>query len=66
VVKEGTHKHYKRNMKKAVPLLKPDLVLVGVLQLDDLAQPYENNFVLSETHIAAKANKLRKEQKWNS
>lgn len=35
---------YKENMSKAVPLLKPDLVLVGVLQLDDLAQLFENNF----------------------
>ena len=35
---------YKQYMEKAVPLLKPDLVLVGVLQLDDLAQLYENNF----------------------
>jgi lysophospholipase L1-like esterase len=35
---------YKKYMEKAVPLLKPDLVLVGVLQLDDLAQLYEKNF----------------------
>jgi lysophospholipase L1-like esterase len=35
---------YKKYMEKAIPLLKPDLVLVGVLQLDDLAQLYENNF----------------------
>ena len=35
-------------MLKAVPLLKPDLVsLVGVLQEDDLAQLYENNFKIS-------------------
>lgn len=38
---------YKQYMKKAIPLLKPDLVLVGVLQLDDLAQLYENNFKYS-------------------
>jgi hypothetical protein len=31
-------------MSRAVPLLKPDLVLVGILQIDDLAQLYENNF----------------------
>lgn len=35
---------YKEYMARAVPLLKPDLVLVGVLQLDDLAQLFENNF----------------------
>lgn len=35
---------YKKYLGKAVPLLKPDLVLVGVLQSDDLAQLYENNF----------------------
>lgn len=35
---------YKDYVKKIVPVLKPDLVLVGVLQLDDLAQLYENNF----------------------
>ena len=34
---------YLEYMNKAIPLLKPDLVLVGVLQLDDLAQLYENN-----------------------
>jgi lysophospholipase L1-like esterase len=38
---------YKKYMLKAVPLLKPDLVLVGVLQEDDLAQLYENNFKIS-------------------
>lgn len=37
---------YKKYMLKAVPLLKPDLVLVGVMQLDDLAQLYENNFII--------------------
>jgi len=35
---------YKKNMEKAVPLLKPDLVLAGVLQIDDLVQLYEMNF----------------------
>ena len=46
---------YKKYLAKAVPLLKPDLVLVGVLQADDLAQLYENNFL---THV--NANILRK------
>ncbi len=40
---------YKKYMKKAVPLLKPDLVLVGVLQVDDLAQLYEQNFLVNQT-----------------
>lgn len=31
---------YAKYMDKAVPLLKPDLVIVGVLQIDDLAQSY--------------------------
>ena len=35
---------YLRYMEKAVPMLMPDLVLIGVLQLDDLAQLYENHF----------------------
>ena len=35
---------YLRYMSRIVPLLKPDLVLVGVLQGDDLAQLYENHF----------------------
>ncbi len=39
---------YKKHMWRAVPALKPDLVLVGVLQGDDLAQ-------LSEDRAAQKA-----------
>jgi lysophospholipase L1-like esterase len=35
---------YLENIKKIVPALKPDLVLLGMLQLDDLAQAYEENF----------------------
>lgn len=35
---------YKKYMAELVPLLKPDLVLVGVLQLDDLAQLHEYKF----------------------
>jgi len=38
---------YKKYMEKAIPLLKPDLVLVGVLQSGDLAQLYENNFIIN-------------------
>jgi len=34
---------YKANLTRIVPFLKPDLVLMGVLQLDDLAQLYENS-----------------------
>lgn len=37
---------YKKHMSQALPLLKPDLVLVGILQLDDLAQLFETNFIL--------------------
>lgn len=35
---------YKNYINKVVPMLKPDLVLVGVLQVDDLAQVFENEF----------------------
>ncbi|MCB9334216.1 MAG: hypothetical protein H6574_24470 [Lewinellaceae bacterium] len=35
---------YKEYIEKAVPVLKPDLVLVGVLELDDLAQLFENHY----------------------
>ena len=31
-----------------VPVLKPDLVLIGVLELDDLAQLYENNYGIAD------------------
>ena len=41
---------YKKYLGKAVPLLKPDLVLVGALQLDDLAQLFENNFITNQPH----------------
>ena len=34
---------YATHIEKLVPVLKPDLVLVGVLQIDDLAQIYENS-----------------------
>jgi lysophospholipase L1-like esterase len=34
---------YATHVEKLVPVLKPDLVLVGVLQIDDLAQIYENS-----------------------
>ena len=40
---------YKKYMEKAAPLLKPDLVLVGVLQIDDLAQLYTYSFVARES-----------------
>ncbi|MDP4262543.1 MAG: SGNH/GDSL hydrolase family protein [Bacteroidota bacterium] len=38
---------YKENIEKIIPILKPDLVLLGVLQLDDLAQIYESDFPVS-------------------
>jgi len=37
----------KTHMSRVVPLLKPDLVLVGVLQENDLGQLYENNYKIS-------------------
>lgn len=40
---------HKNNITKLVPLLKPDLVLLGILQLDDLAQLYENKYFLKNT-----------------
>jgi lysophospholipase L1-like esterase len=39
---------YKKYLRKAVPVLKPDLVLIGLLQLDDLAQLYENRAKITE------------------
>ncbi len=39
---------YLRYMGKAVPMLKPDLVLVGILQGDDLAQEYESRFMSTD------------------
>ncbi len=48
---------YKKHMEKAVPLLRPDLVLVGVLQGDDLAQSYEHNFIFNQ--ISVDANSLK-------
>ena len=35
---------YRGVICKALPLLKPDLVIVGVLQFEDLAQEYEFNY----------------------
>lgn len=39
---------YKQYLADAVPMLKPDLVLVGVLEEDDLAQLYETNFKVED------------------
>ena len=39
---------YKKYVEKVVPILKPDLVLVGVLQLDDLAQLFTNSFIVNQ------------------
>jgi len=54
---------YKKSMARAVPLLKPDLVLVGVVQGDDLAQLYEENFNVraskSETRLRQISEKLK-------
>jgi hypothetical protein len=37
---------YKRCLEKILPLLKPRIVVVGVLQADDLAQLYEKHYPL--------------------
>lgn len=42
---------YQQFVSKAVPLLKPDLVLVGVLQLDDLAQLFENKLTAVKANV---------------
>jgi len=48
---------YKKYIAKAVPLLKPDLVLVGVLQLDDLAQLYPDTLTFQKLFIKGKGIK---------
>ncbi|HAO46891.1 MAG TPA: hypothetical protein PLZ45_08090, partial [Ferruginibacter sp.] len=42
---------YKTALRKMIPALKPDLVILGMLQLDDLAQSYE------EAHRPVKKDK---------
>ncbi|MBN8649896.1 MAG: SGNH/GDSL hydrolase family protein [Cytophagales bacterium] len=42
---------YKEFISRAVPVLKPDLVLVGVLQLDDLAQLFENKLAAVKANV---------------
>jgi lysophospholipase L1-like esterase len=49
---------YKKYLFKAVTLLKPDFVLIGVLQLDDLAQLYENNFSIENDLLPVKQNQI--------
>ncbi len=44
---------YKIFMEKYVPLLKPDLVLVGVLQLDDLVQLFPSNLADNQVYNTA-------------
>lgn len=39
---------YKKHMAKVVPLLKPDLVLVGILQVDDLVQLYKHKYLYNQ------------------
>lgn len=41
---------YKNYIEKYVPLLKPDLVIVGVLQLDDLAQLFPNKTTVNQDY----------------
>lgn len=40
---------YKQYIEKIVPILNPDLVLVGVLQLDDLSQSYTYHYQINHT-----------------
>jgi len=44
---------YRKYMEKAVPILQPDLILVGVLQSDDLAQYYESSFINRRNNTSA-------------
>ena len=44
---------YKKQMERAIPLLKPDLVLVGVLQGENIVRLYEEEFL-----HRAKTNKI--------
>lgn len=41
---------YLENMKKVLPVLKPDLVIAGILQADDLVQLFENNYNIPEAY----------------
>jgi len=50
---------YARQLKKLIPALQPDLVLVGVLQGDDLAQLYETDSSFSPA-TKKKQNALHK------
>lgn len=42
---------YRQYMEKTVPLLKPNLVLVGLLEGDDLAQLYEKDFMNADPNV---------------
>ena len=42
---------YKNFVRDYVPLLKPDLVLIGVLQYEDLSQIYTNKFSSISNHF---------------
>jgi hypothetical protein len=48
---------YLDNIARAVPLLKPDLVLVGVLQMDDMVQLYEQSSLCTTPLIKGKEQK---------
>lgn len=45
-------------VEKIVPLLNPDLVLIGVLQLDDLSQIYSNKFSKEEVFNKLQLRKI--------
>lgn len=50
--------NYKQFMEAYVPLLKPDLVLVGVLQYEDLSQIYTNKFSKREVFSSGELRKI--------
>ncbi len=49
---------YREHMEKAIPVLKPDLVIAGILEAEDLAQLYEFNFVLKNKGGEGKGSSL--------
>ena len=50
--------NYKQFMEEYVPFLKPDLVLVGVLQYEDLSQIYTNKFSKKEVFSSGELRKI--------
>lgn len=55
---------YKQYIEKIVPILNPDLVLVGVLQLDDLSQSYTYHYQINHTR-KVNFNKINRKVNFN-